>query len=1808
MSIHTFFKRIKFILLALLFLGINSYLSAQKTTMSMPEFSVERGFFDQPFQLEVTSKSAGATIKYTLDGSDPRVSKTAQFSVPPAQIQVDPLSTTGRGLTPGFVVRAMAIRDGYTSSEVVTHTYLFASKVKTQTYPGHDWPGELVNNHVLDYEMDPEIAVEHAEYSVELDDALLAIPSISIVLDNASLFNTDTGIYVNPMGRGRYWERSTSVELLNPDKSEGFQVDAGLRIRGGYSRQLYNPKHAFRLFFRSEYGYSKLNFPLFENEGVSEFDNIDLRTSQNYSWAYDRSGGAKNTFVRDVYSRDMQREMDQPYTRSRYYHLYVNGLYWGLFQTQERSEASFAESYYGGKKSDYDVIKVNVVNSSYSVEATDGNMEAWNAFYEMAYNGFDTDEAYYKAQGLNTDGTENALYTKYLDVDNLIDYMISTFYTGDGDGPVSSFIGNTRPNNFYAFFNREDPDGFKFLRHDAEHSMGARGGIDYDRTGPFPAGTESIATSNPQYFHQQLVAHPDYVARFADKVNKYFFNKGLLTPDSVLAMLQPRIKTVDGVIVAESARWGDAQRNTPYTKQDWQNEIDWLTGEYVPQRTQIVLGQLKAHGWFPNIDAPTLNTDNNLIIAERISISGTKQIVIKNPNSTGEIYYTSTGTDPRLPGGNIAANAVKVESAEATVEISNTTVLKARIKNGNIWSAVEQLEVVAPTDYSGLIVSELHYNPSDLNTTDGEYLEFIELKNTGTSAIDLALCSFTNGVNFTFNNTAVIEAGEYLVLASNIQQFNARYANVNPAGEYSGRLSNSGEWLTLSSPNGEQILSFKYNDKAPWPEIADGIGFSLVLTDESGNADLSLAENWQASAAVHGTPGAANVASEVLPVLVFEVFSRSDYPNVDAIELYNPNSTELDISNWYLTDNFKRPTKWKIPEGTAIPAKGYVVFNQGHYVGSALEFAANEFGSSFSFSSHGESAYVFSADQAGNLTGYTHGFDFDATDMQLTFGRYITSTNDEHFVLQADKTLGADNSSPYVGSIIINKIMYNPSPEGCEFVELLNIGNDAVNLFDATGVAENWKVKGIGFDFPDNVSMQPGASVYIIESDFSVNEFRSAYFLDDSVQVFCFSGGLKNNNETITLVQPSEPYEKDNVTLVDEYVIDKVSYSSALPWPLADGNGYFLQKDSVNAYGNDPVNWVAATTNMAIAYDGAKATENVLYYSKLKAVSGKAPFSWQVAQGELPLNITLNTTSGEIEGTPATAGATNLTVMVTDSNGTTASLPIIIEVLANNAPIAVTDSVTVPQNRTSVLNILANDTDKDGDKYSWNISVLKQPENGTAVVDTNTMSIVYTPNTNFYGTDEFEYQVSHLDSSSMAKVYLTVEPFNVSDYNALVAIYNALGGDNWTNKTGWDIEINNVSNDWYGVRVRGGRVVGLSFIENNLNGTLPPEIYNLTALEELIVAGNPNLSGELSNQISNLAELQVFDLSFNGNISGQIPSEIGGLEKLRELYLNGNNLSGSIPKELGNLKNLNVFILYANNISGEIPPEIGTLSNLRAFIVGMNNLSGTIPSEFGALKQLIELYIFSTGMGGDIPEELSNLTNLKNLWLADNYFTSLPDFSANEFYNFTGPNDYSGFCVKGNHLRFDDISPNLSVLPTASSYNPQRAIEISPSSVQVNIGGELSLSFEMEGTGNEYQWFNGSAAVSDISSSPDFYLADVTSDDLGKYTCKITNPSVPNLTLITTTVTVTSDGTSVDFANSNGIEIYANYGSIFIKSQNAMDIDGVAEVYDVSGKMVKVKYLNNEPVGKIDVAELSGAFVVKVVTADNIYTEKVVVR
>src|SRR5262249_6873470 len=153
-----------------------------------------------------------------------------------------------------------------------------------ETPPG--WPSTWGQN-VVDYGMDPDV-VNNPIYSGEISNDLRVIPSYCITTDLKNLFDPVIGIYANAGSDGPDWERPASIELIYPDGTKGFHINGGIRIRGGYSRSPGNPKHAFRFFFRQEYGTAKLKYPAFASQGGADtFDGFDLRTFQNYSWSFE---------------------------------------------------------------------------------------------------------------------------------------------------------------------------------------------------------------------------------------------------------------------------------------------------------------------------------------------------------------------------------------------------------------------------------------------------------------------------------------------------------------------------------------------------------------------------------------------------------------------------------------------------------------------------------------------------------------------------------------------------------------------------------------------------------------------------------------------------------------------------------------------------------------------------------------------------------------------------------------------------------------------------------------------------------------------------------------------------------------------------------------------------------------------------------------------------------------------------------------------------------------------------------------------------------------------------------------------------------------------------------------------------------------------------------------------------------------------------------------------------------------------------------------------------------------------------------
>jgi hypothetical protein len=846
--------------------GINS--SGVQGFVADTSFSVKRGFYTAPFTVAITCGTSDAVIRYTLNSDAPTASTGFVYSTP-----VSIGGTT--------VLRAVAFKAGFQPSNVDTQSYLFLDDVISQSTTGSPpagWPAGSVNGQVFNYGMDPEVVSPRA---ATIKSALQAIPTLSLVTDQSNLTDPATGLYVNPGSHGETWERPASMEIINDplNVTPGwFQENMGVRLRGGFSRDPNNPKHSFRFFFNKNYGAGKMDYRLFGTDGPATFEGFDLRTSQDASWAY--LGSADNTFLRDEVSRETQVRVSYG-SRCRYFHLYLNGQYWGLYNTDERPNAKYGAQYFGGHNEEYDVVKSAGASGGYATEASDGTMATGSAWANLwagarAVRTSPTNANYFKLMGRAANGMTPTVDPVLLDAQNLADYLLILFYMGGNDGPVSDYVGAS--NNWFGMRRRNGASGFRFFIHDFEQSLGLEAGCN-QRVGsginvaPWSntiAGANDINRSNPEFMHEDLAFNLEYRVNFGDRAHRLFFNGGLLTDTVVLARMNAFAAIIDTAIWGESARWGDAQRASPFLRSDWlaANErlFDFIrTGRHAtatgPGRTATLITQLRGYDsgtkpLYPLVNAPVFSQHGGLVPPGNMSITMSQT----NTGST-TIYYTVNGPDPRLVGGAVNSSAT-IYGGNVTFN-NPTTTLRSRVLRGTEWSALNEA-VFTRTGPIPLVITELMMEPAipaateiTAGFTDKEDFEFIELMNVGTETLNLREVRFTNGISATLTDN-LLAPGERGVIVSRQAAFVLRYGSgPRILGDFTDTLDDDGEGLTMVAANGLTLLDFSYDDDAPWPQGT--AGESLVLRSPTLNPTNPA--HWRRSVISGGSPSATDATT-----------------------------------------------------------------------------------------------------------------------------------------------------------------------------------------------------------------------------------------------------------------------------------------------------------------------------------------------------------------------------------------------------------------------------------------------------------------------------------------------------------------------------------------------------------------------------------------------------------------------------------------------------------------------------------------------------------------------------------------------------------------------------------------------------------------------------------------------------------------------------------------------------------------------------------------------------------------------------------
>ncbi|MEX2186391.1 MAG: lamin tail domain-containing protein [Pirellulales bacterium] len=1158
--------------------------------------SHERGFYDAPFNLVLSTPTAETSIRYTTDGTLPTATTGLLYTNPL------PISAT-------TTLRAAAFRDGYLPTPIETHTYLFVDDIAQQTaastlaagFPS-TWGGTGA-----DYGLDPDVVgpgdLYGGTYAATIRDDLKALGTLSIVMRTDDMF-ASSGIYSNPDARGSAWERPTSLEYIPADGSEGFQIDAGIRIQGGAFRSHgLTLKKSFRLAFRDSYGASKLRFPLFGDDATDKFDAIVLRANSNDAWNF--WGGTNVQYMRDQWGRSTQLAMGQPSAHGNYMHLYINGQYWGLYNPTERPNQAFSATYFGGDKEDWDAIN--------SGSAVNGSTAAWNTMVSLAgavntTNVAASDAAYQQLIGNNADGSDSSTREDYLDVDNMIDYMIVNLYGGNSDWPHKNYwVGRERG---------PQSTGFKFYMWDSEWSLGMQSDVNSNQVGV------GNGVAQP---YGLLRANAEFRLQFADRLQKHFFNGGALYVDPANPTYDPAhpernvpaaryaelAAAIEQAIVGESARWGDMASNPPRTWATWDAQRDSLMTSYFPQRSQIVLNQFRSAGLYPATGAPQFAVGGLPQHGGAFPVGA--QLSVSNPNAGGQgtVFITFDGSDPRgydwtTHQASPSASAVAL-AAGNTIGLVDTVTVMARIRRdiggGQFeWSALTET-TFAPV-LSDLRITEVHYHPADPTpqelavdpTFTASDFEFVEIRNVGASTINLSGATLSDGVTFAFAGSSVasLAPGERAVVVSNQAAFDLRYADdlsgIQVAGTFGGNLNNGGETIVLSGAFGETLVEFSFGDG--WYSHTDGEGYSLTVIDDANLlADLNASSSWRPSQRVHGSPGSGDIAPTPDSIVINEVQTNTN--GADRIELKNVSSAAIDVGNWFVSNSAEDRRKYQIAAGTVIPAGGYLVLTEASHFGATSSDAGALV--PFALREHGDAVLLTASDASGELFGYREQQSFAASLGGEAIGLYTKSSGGTDFVRLVSPSFGSANGAPVVGPLVINELMYHPAVGEPEFIEIRNVSAAAVALDDGAGNA--WRLRGaIEFAFPLGQSIPAGGYAVVVQGAdggdavAAAAMFRAARGVPAGVPIFVYTdalyGSLNNGGEKLFLDMPGAA---DSGLSEQPYVlIDAVRYEPVAPWPTeADGGGSSLSRNDSAAYGNDVANWLAGTVG------GTPGSENV---------------------------------------------------------------------------------------------------------------------------------------------------------------------------------------------------------------------------------------------------------------------------------------------------------------------------------------------------------------------------------------------------------------------------------------------------------------------------------------------------------------------------------------------------------------------------------------------------------------------------------------
>ena len=920
-------------LLALVLAGVlfSSLGVAHGDGVEAPRFSESRGFYDNPFALTMDTGTTGATIHYTLDGSDPLTSARVTSGSSPVTLTIDPESDyDGRRIrtSPAVVLRVVATLEGREPSATLTQTYIFPHQVPTQS-PDVTPPIDYAAGHYTDASMNSVIVERYGE---EFPEALTSIPTVSMVLDDDHFWSRENGIHNGFHIHRSDLEHPASMELIydrtRPEFAgfAGFQENAGIKMQGGWSRGGYNEtegardhKQSFAFVFRRQYGTGTLRYPVMESSPIPQvreadrarYDRLILRSGYNECYGnryqYGRSLQQNYTTTRDEFGRSSQVALDGTGSKGTFVHLYINGIYWGIYNLVERTDHKFAEHNFGGYSGDY-------------------------YFWKNKEGGRGGDASRHNAINSILETHDYERINEYFDTKQYINWLLVMWHGGTGDLQFNRTILNNpgRPLRTHIW----DYEDSLWSQRSAEPGI---------RFSGFSGG-------NMTEHWDRLRVQEEFRMELADKVYQHLFHDGELSPAKTVDRWNRLAEFLNPAIVADLARWGDSHVHIS-SEDPIDRDRDWITAwhrvrDRLHGATSTLFANIKSQGYYPDTDPPQFNQHGG-VVSPGFSLD------MANPNDGGTIFYRSDGRDPRRMGGEVQPGT---QTYDGAITLTRTTHITARVLRNGEWSALARASFLMQQgqDLTALKFTEIMYQPADQrvaadrgihsvvadatipktdgkaenfrrgrirltatppsgltrddvivisgstdSVNDGRYeishvegvyiytqsvlpadesstdaradlyfggnrYDFLTIKNTGAAMLDLTGVR-VRGINYAFPPGTRLTAGAFYVIAKNKFHFTDHYG-FPPNDEFEpSNLSNNGERLRLVDPLGNVLTTVIYGITTPWPEEAAGGGHSLVpvLSNPRGNQDHPVA--WRASALPGGSPGADDPASHRLP-------------------------------------------------------------------------------------------------------------------------------------------------------------------------------------------------------------------------------------------------------------------------------------------------------------------------------------------------------------------------------------------------------------------------------------------------------------------------------------------------------------------------------------------------------------------------------------------------------------------------------------------------------------------------------------------------------------------------------------------------------------------------------------------------------------------------------------------------------------------------------------------------------------------------------------------------------------------------------